>query len=152
MRYAADEAGVALEERVADAPTLLGDRDRLLQVVLNLVSNAVKFAPRSTRVVVSAARGEGGVRIAVEDAGPGIAAVDLPLLFQKFRQLAGAHANRAGGSGLGLAIAKAIVEAHGGTIDAESSDSGTTFTIRLPRDPAAGERGVPDAVVGSGES
>jgi signal transduction histidine kinase len=119
-------------ERVvpAEVPEVRGDRDRLLQVLSNLVGNAVKFTPEGGTVSVRAAPGAGEVIVSVEDTGPGISAADLPRIFDRFWHTS---RSRRGGAGLGLAIAKGIVEAHGGRIWAESAPGqGSTFSFALP--------------------
>jgi PAS domain S-box-containing protein len=120
----------------AGLPPALGDRDRLVQVLSNLIGNAIKFTPRGGKVVLHACSTEGGVQLSVADSGAGIPAEELPYIFDRFWQ-----AERASrlGAGLGLAIAKGIVDAHGGRIWAESAPgSGTTirFTLRPARDAA----------------
>jgi signal transduction histidine kinase len=106
------------------------DRGRVLQVFSNLVGNAVKFTPEGGRIEVSAESGEDAVRFAVTDTGPGIAAEELPHVFDRFWQSKRA---RRGGAGLGLAITKGIVEVHGGQITVASTPGvGTTFTFTLP--------------------
>ena len=101
----------------------------------NLISNALNFTERGGRVTVIAERGEGdGVRLRVSDTGVGIDPEQLPHVFEKFYQARNQGAARAKGTGLGLAIVKEIVEAHGGTISAQSvMGQGTEFTIELPR-------------------
>jgi signal transduction histidine kinase/CHASE3 domain sensor protein len=151
-RPAGEAGGIVLDLDAPDAVEIRGDRARLEQLLDNLLSNAVKFTLPGGRVGVRVAAVEGEAIVEVSDTGIGIPADEVANLFRRFFRASSAMSRQIPGTGLGLAIAKAIVEAHGGAIDAESSDSGTTFTIRLPRDPAAGERSVPDAVVGSGES
>lgn len=116
----------------ADVPALAGDRDRLIQVLTNLISNAVKFSPAGSHVEVAAAlRGE-EVHIAVRDQGIGIPVGDQGRLFQRFQRLNPGHSGEPG-SGLGLAISKAIIERHGGHILLESREhEGSTFTVVLP--------------------
>jgi signal transduction histidine kinase len=117
----------------ADLPDLMMDAGRVAQVLTNLVSNAVKFSPVGGRIEVSAERFQDGVRIGVRDNGEGIAAQDLPRLFQKFTQIDSSATRRAGGTGLGLVISKGIVEQHGGRIWVESAiDVGSTFYFTLP--------------------
>lgn len=111
-------------------PAVIGDRDRLMQVLSNLVGNALKLTPRRGRVSLRARLIDGHVEISVEDTGPGIAPDNLPHLFDRFRQ-----ANRTSGdrTGLALAIAKGIVEAHRGRIWAESVPGhGATFYFTVP--------------------
>ena len=117
-----------------DVPTLHGDRHRLVQVLSNLVGNAVKFTPERGTILMKAARNGQAVEVTVEDTGIGISAADLPHVFERFW-----HTRRArrGGAGLGLTIAKGIVEAHGGRIRVESEVGVGTkfvFTLPLPRD------------------
>jgi signal transduction histidine kinase len=108
------------------------DSDRISEVLGNLLSNAFKFTPSGGRVHLSVSRSESGVQMAVEDTGPGIAAEQLPRIFDKFYRADNQPA-AADGTGLGLAIAKNIVEAHRGMIRADSTPgTGTTFTIELP--------------------
>jgi signal transduction histidine kinase len=103
------------------------DRDRVLQVFSNLIGNAIKFTPSGGRVTVRAQADGDMVVFDVEDTGIGISVTDLQRIFDRFW-----HAGEGSGSGLGLAIAKGIVEAHGGSIQASSAGSGSTFTFRLP--------------------
>lgn len=133
----AQQAGVAVDVDVRPCPPIHGDRDRLAQVLVNLVSNAIKFSPEGERVDVRAhpAHGaaNGRVRLSVTDRGPGIARGDVPKLFQKFHQLDASDARRRGGSGLGLVIAKTLVEAHHGYIGVDSEvGRGSTFYVELP--------------------
>jgi CheY-like chemotaxis protein len=112
-------------------PTVEADEERILQVLENLVGNALKFTPPGGVVTVGASSGSepGSVRFWVRDTGPGIAADDLPQVFQRFFQ---AQSSDRRGSGLGLAICKAIVEAHGGRIWVESDKGkGATFVFSL---------------------
>ncbi|HEX7794976.1 MAG TPA: PAS domain S-box protein, partial [Vicinamibacterales bacterium] len=119
---------VDIDENV---PELLGDRDRLLQVLENLIGNAIKFTEAGGSIVARASSGDHEVLFSVTDTGGGIAAEHLPFVFDRFWQ-----ATRVGrqGAGLGLAIAKGIVEAHGGRIGVESTQGhGTTFWFTIPR-------------------
>jgi signal transduction histidine kinase len=118
-----------------DDTTFSADRDRMVQVLTNLVSNAIKFATPGSEVRVGIGRDVGVVRIAVTNIGDGIAGSDLPRLFGRFQQLDGSDARRHGGTGLGLAIAKAIIEQHAGRIGVESErrpGGETTFWIEVP--------------------
>jgi PAS domain S-box-containing protein len=133
LRPMAEQRAISLVEDVSLVPTVNGDRDRLIQVLTNLVSNAIKFSPAAAKITVSVSAVDQGVRFAVHNPGPGIAAHDLPRLFGRFQQLDGSDRRRHGGTGLGLAIAKAIVEQHGGAIGVESAPRvGTTFWFSLP--------------------
>ena len=115
-----------------DLPLIAGDRDRLIQVLTNLVSNAVKFSPTGGRVLVRVTCNADELAIAVRDWGVGIRASDHGRLFQRFQRLHAARSEEPG-TGLGLAISKAIVDRHGGRITVESEeDLGSTFTVVLP--------------------
>jgi signal transduction histidine kinase len=119
-------------------PRVRGDRERLRQVIQNLVDNAVKYSSAGGEVRVSATTYDGRIRVDVEDHGPGIPLEDQSLIFEKFgRSATGGGAKP--GTGLGLFIARSIVEAHGGVLDVESSPrEGAIFTLQLP---AASSRG-----------
>jgi len=113
------------------ASECVGDADRLAQVVTNLLTNAIQYNRPGGEVRVNLETREGVVVLTVADNGPGIHAQDMPRVFERFFRADKARST--GGNGLGLAISKAIVEAHGGTIDAASADgSGATFIVRLP--------------------
>ncbi len=129
-RPVAVEKGVELEAE-CDAPGRVhADRDRVLQVFSNLIVNAVRYSPDGGRVCVRARREEQDVLFEVGDDGPGVPPDERPHLFTAFWQ--GSHPQR-GGAGLGLAICRGIVEAHGGSIEAECPDGGgTIFRFRLP--------------------
>ena len=115
-------------------PAVHVDLDRVIQVVVNLLSNALKAAPPRSEVTLAARRAGGGfVALSVTDRGRGIAPDKIGLLFQKFQQLDGANTRRARGTGLGLAIVKALVEMQGGKVSVESAvGSGSTFTVTVP--------------------
>jgi PAS domain S-box-containing protein len=109
-----------------------GDRVRLNQVMLNLVSNAIKFT-ETGEVVVSFAVRDGMAEVSVRDTGIGMSKADLGLIFERFRQVDGSSTRRAGGSGLGLTITRQLVEMHGGSISVQSElGKGSTFTFTLP--------------------
>ena len=115
------------------APAVWGDQGTLTEVLVNIVGNAVKYSREGGRVEVTVAAAEDDVRIAVADQGPGIAAEDLPHIFEAFytAQPGGVAGER--GSGLGLAVSRRIIEAHGGTIAVRSAPGqGSTFVITLP--------------------
>jgi PAS domain S-box-containing protein len=139
MRPAADAAGVALHvsadgRRDARRLTMLGDPQRLQQVVANLLSNAVKFTAAGGRIEVELRGAPDRAHIVVRDTGIGIDPALLPLVFERFRQGDSSPSRAHGGLGLGLAIARHLVEAHGGSIAAESGGPGrgSTFTVALP--------------------
>jgi signal transduction histidine kinase len=113
------------------------DPERMTQVLGNLIDNALLHTPKGGRILVSARPDGKGVEIRVCDSGPGIPQAELELVFERLYQSDKSRQRNAGGSGLGLAIAKSIVEAHGGTIRAESAPGeGTTIVVTLPGDAA----------------
>jgi PAS domain S-box-containing protein len=131
----ADAAGTVVESAVADGlPSVLADHDRLEQVLINLVDNAVKFSRPGGRVTVGAAALEDGmVEVSVLDSGVGIPAADLPRITERFYRVDKARSRALGGTGLGLAIVKHLVIAHGGELGIDSElDRGTRvrFTLR----------------------
>ena len=132
LRHEADAKRIVLDVTVSEAAEVLGDADRLRQVVNNILGNAIKFTPEAGRIVVRLDRTAHQGRLVVRDSGPGIPADLLPHIFQPFRQ--GPASERSTGLGLGLAIARRIVELHGGTVHAENNGagSGATFTVLLP--------------------
>lgn len=117
-----------------DLPPLWGDELRMSQVLANLLDNALRHTPSGGRVEISARRDGHRVVIRVSDTGDGIAAGHLRHVFERFYRADTARARQNGGAGIGLAIAKAVVEAHDGTITADSSGpgSGTVFTVAVP--------------------
>jgi signal transduction histidine kinase len=130
-----------------DLPALEGDPARLKQVAWNLLANGVKFSPAGGTVDVTARRsGDGGIELVVADEGHGIEPEFLPHVFERFRQEETSSSRRYGGLGVGLSIARAIAEAHGGTIAAESEgrEKGSRFRVTFPR-----ERVVAPAVRGA---
>jgi PAS domain S-box-containing protein len=125
--------GIALECAAEPGLLITGDATRIAQVVDNLVSNALKFTPAGGRVELIASRHGGKVRIEVADTGMGIPDAEQARLFDRFFRTERAQASAIAGAGLGLSIAKAIVEAHRGTISFRSiEDHGTTFVVDLP--------------------
>lgn len=134
----ASERGIAIQTQIdANLPTvdsdpcLIGDSDRLKQVLLNLVSNAVKYNRENGRIYIHARIEDEDAVISVEDTGAGIEPEDIDHLFERFYRIPGSEA--ADGSGLGLSVALSIVEQHNGRIDVHSVlNQGTTFTIHLP--------------------
>ena len=113
-------------------PVVRGDRDRLRQVLVNLIDNAVKYSPPGDEVRVEAAAMNGRVVIEVRDRGPGISPEHQRVIFEKFGRVnVGEKAKP--GTGLGLFIARSIAEAHGGSLEVRSApDRGATFRLSLP--------------------
>jgi signal transduction histidine kinase len=125
----------------ADLPTIFADRERLHQVLFNLLDNAVRYTPSGGRVTVTADRHNGSVDVHVADTGSGIGAEHLPRVFERFYRVDPARSQKDGGTGIGLAIARSVVEAHGGRIWAESEPGeGSVFTFELPVADAAETR------------
>ncbi|MGE3189234.1 MAG: sensor histidine kinase [Vicinamibacterales bacterium] len=130
----AEDRGIAIETEVPAALTVRADRDRLRQVLANLVDNAVKYTPEGGRVRIDASAAGDHVEIRVGDTGPGIPPHDLPRIWDRLYR--GDRSRSARGLGLGLSLVKACVEAHGGRVEAENRPGGgAQFTIDLPAKP-----------------
>ncbi|HLF00336.1 MAG TPA: HAMP domain-containing sensor histidine kinase, partial [Anaerolineales bacterium] len=131
---AANKVAVALGEE--DQARAFGDRDKLKQVLLNLVSNAIKYTPTGGKVTLGLARVNGWARFTVHDTGIGIQSEDLPHVFDRFYRVDKARTRAAGtpgGAGLGLSIAKWIAQAHGGRLEVSSQlGKGACFSLWLP--------------------
>ena len=139
-----EDAGLTVTLVSVENVTILGDRIRLRQLFLNLVTNAIKYTSRGGTVEVSAKRKDGEVQFSVRDTGIGIAAGDLPYIFERFWRAdrARSRLSERGGFGLGLAISQWIAQAHGGALTVQSRlHRGSTFTVSLPiaPDDAVGE-------------
>ena len=145
IEMARSDRGVAVESELPnDLPSVNADRERVHQVLFNLVDNAVRFTPAGGAVTVSAHRHNGSVEVKVADTGVGIPPEHLPRLFERFYRADPARSRGDGGTGIGLAIARSVVEAHGGHIRAESElGRGSVFTFDLPVAPAAKNRREP---------
>ena len=128
----AERAGLAIEIQCPDSlPKVLADLKRLVQVIVNLLHNAIKFTPPGGQITLSARQQNNLVLLSVQDTGVGIPADDLARIFERFFK--SDRARSGGGTGLGLAIARHLVEAHGGTIWAESIEGrGSTFYFTVP--------------------
>jgi signal transduction histidine kinase len=144
LKPQAQKKGVALEAKVPGRmPQVTGDRDRLRQVLVNLLANAVKFTPRGGRVTVTATEvshqpdlNADGFRLIVEDSGVGIPADQFDKIFQSFYQVDSSSTREYGGAGLGLAIVKSFVEGHGGVVRlASEMGHGSRFTLIFPVSP-----------------
>lgn len=121
-------------ELIAEDKYINADKDKICQVVINLLSNALKYSPKGSIVEVSINSEENETKITVKDNGSGISEVDLPYIFERFYRADKSRNRLSGGSGIGLTIAKAIVEAHKGKIEVISKvDSGTEFKVSLPK-------------------
>ncbi len=143
-------AGSKVHLKIAniDQIQINGDRDRLKQVLLNLVANAIQYTPQGGDVMIGLKQIGEQARIIVRDTGPGIASEDLPYIFDRFYRAEKSRSRSSSpGFGLGLAIAKWIVENHGGTINVESRESqGTTFAIWLPLEKTVSDSSQQSAV------
>jgi PAS domain S-box-containing protein len=140
-----------------DLPEMVGDPERIAQVLINVVSNAIKFTPEGGRIDIRAAVDDGFMRCEVSDSGPGISAGDLEKLFKPFSQADMSATRDYGGLGIGLSISKTLVEAHGGHIGVISAPGkGSTFWFTLPLDGHAmvrdAKRGQARASAGRGRS
>jgi PAS domain S-box-containing protein len=133
FRPVANEAFIELNCQCLASPYVNADGQRLVQVIENLLGNAVKFSPRGSAVTVKVLLVDSNLaRVEVHDCGPGIAAQDVPKLFEKFQQLDSPDRRARGGTGLGLSICKAIVEAHGGQVGVISQEGkGSIFWLEI---------------------
>ncbi len=132
LRPLADEKQITLRSEVSPLP-VVGDRDRLGQVVTNLLANAIRYNQEGGRVDVRVERVNGHAIVSVSDNGIGIPAEELPHIFERFYRVDKARTRAEGGTGLGLAICQSVVESHGGQITARSEPQhGTTLEVRLP--------------------
>ncbi|HEY2384511.1 MAG TPA: ATP-binding protein [Terriglobia bacterium] len=142
LRFAADARQTRIQTVLdSNAGPIVGDFERLQQVVWNLLSNAIKFTPKGGRVQVVLERVNSHIEIRVTDTGRGLKPEFLPYIFNRFSQAEAVTTRTHGGLGMGLAIAKAIVELHGGTITgtSEGEGKGATFTVHLPLMPISRE-------------
>jgi signal transduction histidine kinase len=144
VRTASDLKGISLEfEADPTLPRIYVDVNQIDRAVWNVLDNAIRCTPAGGQVSVSLCHAGGEIMLRVSDDGPGIAEADLPSVFDAFRRV---KSSRFTSSGFGLFIAKAIVEAHGGTIEVESElGGGATFTVRLPLGAAATKRSASSA-------
>lgn len=130
-----EEKGVRLNASIPlELPLVRADEDRTMQILLNLVGNALQYTPAGGKVTISAQRERDQIAVSIHDTGIGISAEHLPHLFTRFYRVDKSRSRAGGGSGIGLTIARYLVEAHGGSIHVESSGTGqgSTFTFTLP--------------------
>lgn len=144
---AAEAKNIELKTSIdKDLKPITGDADRLQQVFLNLLTNAVKFTPPGGQISISVRGGDSTIEIKIADSGKGIKPEFLPFIFERFRQADNSYTREVGGLGLGLAIVRHLVELHDGSVQAfsEGEDRGTIFTVTLPVTQKADTRHLPD--------
>lgn len=131
---AAEARQITLQTDIEQSiPPIMADGDRLIQVLTNLLSNALRYTPENGHVTVRLMKTGSNLRLSVADDGPGIAPEDMPLVFERFWRGDKSRSRGSGGSGIGLAIARQLVEMHGGTVGVESQvRHGATFWLELP--------------------
>ncbi len=133
VRPQAEQSGISVQLNAPEGLTAYADETQLVQVIRNLLDNAVKYTSAGGEVVVSAAGGEPGVLISVSDTGIGIPHGEVDRIFERFYRVDKARSRRIGGTGLGLAIVKDIVDAHGGRIEVDTElGKGSVFRVTLP--------------------
>jgi heavy metal sensor kinase len=133
MALLAEDRGIAVSCEAGEPVEVEGDRARLKQVIVNLLDNAIKYTPAGGGVRIRLTAGDGRAVLEVADTGPGIPPEALPLVFDRFFRVDQSRSREPDGAGLGLAIVKAIVQAHGGEVEAESAPGqGSRFRIKLP--------------------
>lgn len=132
------EVQLKQEQSIDLRPLVMGDPNRTSQVLDNLLNNAIRYAPRDSNIMISLENHESQIQCAVTDQGPGISREHLPQIFERFYRVDKSRDRESGGSGLGLAIARALIEAQGGAIQAQSIvGEGTTITFQLPAEKLA---------------
>ncbi|MBI3812578.1 MAG: phosphate regulon sensor histidine kinase PhoR [Nitrospirae bacterium] len=135
LRPLAEKKGQAISVAPAEGVgPVIGDADKLTEVLINLIDNAIKYTPDGGRITVEVRPGESAVEIAISDTGIGISSKEIPRIFERFYRIDRARSRELGGTGLGLAIVKHIVEAHGGKVRVESRiGKGSRFVVSLPK-------------------
>ena len=132
LSWQASAKGITIELEPIST-TMMADGDRIAQVLINLLNNAVKFSPENSKIRVLAKQLEDSVEIIVQDQGRGIPANKVASIFDRFAQVEATDATEKHGTGLGLAICKSLVELHGGTIKVESEEGkGSAFSFNIP--------------------
>ena len=133
VRPVANDKGVLLRVKNGRETRLTADQDMLLQLMLNLLDNAVKHTPSGGLIEVSWSTEDGQAKVVVSDEGPGISPEHLPHIFDRFYRVDKARSRDGGGVGLGLSICRWIAQSHGGSIQADNAPGqGARFTVRLP--------------------
>ena len=132
-RHQFESRQIAIEARFdTDLQDIEGDRDKLLQVLRNLIQNAWEHTPRGERVTVTADSGDGAVTLSFANSGVEVNREDLPHIFERFYRAEKSRSRESGGAGIGLSIVKELIEAHGGQVGASSSAGETRFWVTLP--------------------
>ncbi len=129
----ANDKQIMIIEDIQPLPEIWGDEDRLVQVIMNLLINAIKFTPQKGKITIRAIEQIEQVKISISDTGIGIPAEKLMIVFERFYQVDGSTNRKYGGIGLGLSICKSIIDKHYGSIWAQSNGQGSTFHIILPK-------------------
>lgn len=133
METFAKAKNIVIESKIRHLPITEGDRERLAQVITNLIDNAIKFTPKKGKIIVETRKKGYSLIISISDTGIGISKQKLDKIFTKFFQVDSSVARKYSGTGLGLTICKGIISAHGGDIIVESTlGKGSTFSIKLP--------------------
>jgi two-component system phosphate regulon sensor histidine kinase PhoR len=153
LRLFAERQGLRVRLDVPDQVLRVrGDEDRLGQVLINLLHNAVKFSPNGGEIVVTVREGTGEVVTQVSDSGIGVPAADRARIFERFYKVDRARVRGRGGTGLGLSIARHVVESHGGRIWVESVEgAGSTFSFTVPMAPGPSMPGKATATTNIGD-
>ncbi|WP_422443674.1 ATP-binding protein [Thermoanaerobacterium sp. DL9XJH110] len=129
----AEQKGIVLKTEFEELPLVMADEDRIEQVLINLIDNALRYSENGKEILIKARTNDGGVMVSVKDQGPGIPEDELPFVWERFYKVDKSRARHKGGTGLGLAIVKNIVEAHGGRVFAKNHPAGgTEFYFTLP--------------------
>ncbi len=133
LQYEGKNVGLQVDIE-PELPSIQADPERITQVLLNLLGNALQYTPGDRKVTLHAWQADQAILIEIQDEGIGISAEHLPHLFERFYRVDKSRSRTGGGSGIGLTISKHLVEAHGGHISVSSPgpDQGSTFTVRLP--------------------
>jgi signal transduction histidine kinase len=133
FRHYASVKEIELQLQESNVDDILLDQDYLARILDNLISNAIKFSPRNSKVTLTAEKSNGFYSIKVKDKGPGFSAADRKFLFQKFKKLSARPTAGESSNGLGLAIVKILVDRMGGVIELQTdSHNGSEFTVRFP--------------------